>query len=62
MKFIIPILFTIIAMVVMAAALHFSRYKKRGSGCCGGDLPADYKGRICDKNDTQVCICDGAKE
>lgn len=62
MKFIIPIIFTIIAMVVMAAALHFSKYKKRGSGCCGGDIPANYNGEVCDKNDTQVCICDGAKE
>ena len=46
----------------MAAALHFSKYKKRGSGCCGGDLPADYKGKICDKDDTRSCICDGPKE
>ena len=62
MKVIIPILFSIVAMVVMAAALHFSRYKKRGSGCCGGDVPTGYKGKICDKNETQICICEGPKE
>jgi hypothetical protein len=48
-------------MVVMAAALHFSKYKKRGSGCCGGDIPDGYKGKICDKNATQMCICEGPK-
>lgn len=62
MKVIIPILISIIAMLVMAAALHFSKYKKRGSGCCGGDLPHNYKGKTCDKDETQVCICEGPKE
>ncbi len=26
----------IVAMVGFAASLHFSQYKKRSSGCCGG--------------------------
>jgi hypothetical protein len=36
MKILVPIIFTIVAMVLMAAALHFAKYKKRKqSGCCG---------------------------
>ena len=63
MKLIIPIIFTIVAMVIMAAALHFSKYKKRGSGCCGGGtVSADYTGKTCDENNTKMCICEPGKE
>ena len=37
LQYIILALFFLAAFVLMAAALHFSRYKKRPSGCCGGD-------------------------
>ena len=32
----VPIIFTIVAIVFFAFALHISQYKKRKSGCCGG--------------------------
>lgn len=35
MKILIPILFFIVIMLGMLAALHWSKYKKRKSGCCG---------------------------
>lgn len=35
MKWFIPILFFMLALVGMAAALHFAKYKKRPNGCCG---------------------------
>ena len=35
MDFIIPIIFFMIALGLMLAALHFAKYKKRPSGCCG---------------------------
>ncbi|NIM16492.1 MAG: hypothetical protein GTO45_31150 [Candidatus Aminicenantes bacterium] len=59
MKFIIPIIITIVAVVFMAAALHFSKYKKRkGSGCCsGGKALADYTGKTCEEDDSKMCIC-----
>jgi hypothetical protein len=61
MKFIIPIIVTIAAVVFMAAALHFSKYKKRkGSGCCGGGhITAGYTGKTCDEDDNKMCICEG---
>ena len=35
-KILIPILFTVLAFGLFAAALHFAKYKKRNaSGCCG---------------------------
>ncbi len=35
-QFIIVPIFFIIAVVGMALALHFSKYKQGDSGCCGG--------------------------
>ena len=35
-QYIVVLLFSILALSLMLAALHFSRYKKRPSGCCGG--------------------------
>ena len=35
-QYIVVFLFFIGAISLMLAALHFSRYKKRPSGCCGG--------------------------
>ena len=35
-EYIIVILFFILAFAGMLAALHFSKYRKRASGCCGG--------------------------
>ncbi len=35
-QYIIAFLFFIAAISIMLAALHFSQYKKRPSGCCGG--------------------------
>lgn len=59
MKLIIPIIITIVAVVFMAAALHFSKYKKRkGSGCCGGGKSlADYTGKPCEEDDSKMCVC-----
>lgn len=61
MKFLIPIIITIVAVVFMAAALHFSKYKKRkGSGCCGGGKAlAGYPGKTCDEDEARVCVCEG---
>lgn len=39
----------IIAFGGMALALHFSKYKKRGSACCGGahcGLPGNHHSRV----------------
>jgi len=35
-QFIIVPIFFIIAVVGMGLALHFSKYKENGAGCCGG--------------------------
>ena len=35
-EFILVVLIFSVAFVAMALALHFSKYKKRSSGCCGG--------------------------
>lgn len=35
-QYIAVLLFFILALSLMLAALHFSRYKKRPSDCCGG--------------------------
>ena len=59
MKLIIPIIFTIIAVGLMLGALHFSKYRKRKSGCCGGgDACLDKAGKTCDENTGKACICD----
>ncbi|UCH95929.1 MAG: hypothetical protein JSV88_03540 [Candidatus Aminicenantes bacterium] len=59
MKLIIPIIFTIAAVVFFAFALHISKYKKRKSGCCGGvDIAVGYTGNTCDEDETKACICE----
>jgi len=59
MNVIIPILFCIVAFGIMAAALHFSKYKKRKSGCCGGgDICTTPDPKTCEENDTKACVCD----
>lgn len=59
MKLIIPIIFTIVVIVFFVFALHFSQYKKRKSGCCGGaDIDAGYTGKTCDENEGKSCICE----
>ncbi len=35
-EFLLVVLVFSVAIVAMALALHFSKYKKRSSGCCGG--------------------------
>ncbi len=35
-QYIIAILFFLIAISIMILSLHFSKYKKKPSGCCGG--------------------------
>jgi len=35
-RYLAVLLFSLLALSLMLAALHFSRYKKRPSGCCGG--------------------------
>ena len=35
-EYIIVFLLFVLAFSGMLAALHFSKYKKRASGCCGG--------------------------
>jgi hypothetical protein len=60
MKLIIPIIFAIVAIVFFAAALHFSQYKKRKSGCCGGGellVDAKYVGKTCEDDESKSCIC-----
>lgn len=59
MKLILPIIFAIVAIVFFAAALHFSQYKKRKSGCCGGaDIVAGFTGKTCDEDESNSCICE----
>jgi hypothetical protein len=59
MKLIVSIIFAIVAIVFFAAALHFSQYIKRKSGCCGGaDIVAGYTGKTCDEDKSKSCICD----
>jgi len=36
-EYLVVIGFFILAFTMMAIALHFSKYKKRSAGCCGGD-------------------------
>ena len=36
MEYIIAPIFFFVAMILMLAALKFSKYKERNSGCCGG--------------------------
>jgi hypothetical protein len=60
MKLILPIIFTIVAIVFFAVALHFSQYKKRKSGCCGGgELLVDtkYAGKTYDEAESKSCTC-----
>lgn len=35
-EYIVAFLFFVLAISIMLMALHFSQYKKRPSGCCGG--------------------------
>jgi len=35
-QYIIAVSFFLIAISIMILSLHFSKYKKRPSGCCGG--------------------------
>ena len=35
-QYLVVIGFFIFAFTLMAASLHFSKYKKRKEGCCGG--------------------------
>lgn len=58
MKIIIPVIFTIIAIGLMLAALHFSKYKKRTSGCCGGHACGDHPDKTCDEDDSKSCTCE----
>ncbi len=42
MKFLIPIFFFMVAIVGMLAALQFSKYKKRKTGCCGAHAECSH--------------------
>jgi len=43
----------------MLAALHFSKYKRGKSGCCGGgDVCIDKTAETCDEDTGKTCICD----
>ncbi len=60
MTFIIPLIITVVAMSAMAAALHFSQYKKRQSSCCGGgvcSVPNLPLPKSCGKAPNQSCDC-----
>ena len=48
--------FFIAAFALMAVSLHFSKYKKRDSGCCGGG------NCIIDENGNRVSSCYSDKE
>lgn len=43
-----------VAIVGMAISLHFSKYKQRPSGCCGGTL-CKTKGHSTHKEETHNC-------
>lgn len=62
MNILIPILFCVVAVVIMGAALHFSKYKKRKSGCgCGRGESIDDAGscaKTCDHDAERSCVCD----
>jgi hypothetical protein len=64
MKFLIPIIFCAAAFLLMAGALHFSRYKKRKSGCCGGgvcsttETSTTHGAKNCEKDDSKDCTCE----
>jgi len=50
LQYIIVFAFFILAFVFMGITLHFSKYKKRKSGCCGGghcDQPEDQNQDVC---------------
>ena len=36
LQYLLAFFFFVLAISIMIFALHFSQYKKRGSGCCGG--------------------------
>ena len=36
MQFLVVVGFFIVAIAIMAVALHFSQYKKKDNSCCGG--------------------------
>ena len=58
-KLLIPILFGIAMIVFFAFSLHFSKYKRRKSGCCGGGaVYAGYTGKTCDEGQDIICICE----
>ncbi|HAK61548.1 MAG TPA: hypothetical protein DCO77_14430 [Nitrospiraceae bacterium] len=38
-KYLITLAFLLAAFLLMALSLHFSKYKKSGSGCCGRRAP-----------------------
>jgi hypothetical protein len=44
MKLLIPILFFMVALAGMLAALHWSKYKRRPSGCCGAHKVCEFQG------------------
>ena len=59
MKVLILILFAIVAFVLFLAALEFSQYRKRKSGCCGGAaFMAGYTGKTCEEDESKCCICE----
>jgi len=60
-KLLIPIIFALVLIGFFVFALHFSKYKKRGSGCgCGGGgaVYAGFKGKTCEEDKEQICICE----
>jgi hypothetical protein len=63
MKLLIPIIFALTAFVLFIAALQFSRYKKRKSGCCGGAAVVEgYAGKTCDRDENRYCVCETTPE
>ena len=46
MEYVAAFTASVVGLSLMAWALHFSRYKRRGGGCCGGagaHLPSGKK-------------------
>jgi len=56
-QYIIVIVFFVLALVFFGVTLHFSKFKRRHSGCCGGghcDTPADHHQHNCGCYDEKV--------
>ncbi|MCP4216817.1 MAG: hypothetical protein GY765_19355 [bacterium] len=51
MNILIPVVFGIVGFGLFAASLHFARYKRGKSGCCGTNACSVPGGNTCDRHD-----------